>query len=178
VRTTESALEVEATDPLLFATTAVTPPGGRFAALEARTGSLAAEAAAGNFRPLVEAFADDRPFEVAEGNQRKLWAGWREQFGEFVKAKTIGTAVSQGDPAVTVRLHFVKGGPTLQFIWGPRRLVGFRTMPGAGPVALVAESPTEWVVYSYRLPEPIRVAFAADGGVRIVRGGIVRQGKR
>jgi CubicO group peptidase (beta-lactamase class C family) len=178
VRATESALEAEASDPFLFATTTVTPAGGRHAALEDRTMSLVADAAKGNFRPIHEAFADNRSFEVVESNQRRFWADWREQFGEFVKAETIGTGIAQGDPAVTVRLHFVKGGPTLQFIWGPRRLVGFRTMPGAGPVALVAESPTEWVVYSYRLPEPIRVSFAADGGVRIVRGGVVRQGTR
>jgi hypothetical protein len=45
-------------------------------------------------------------------------------------------------------------------------------------VGLAAESPTEWVFYSYRLQEPVRVAFAADGSVRIVRDGIARQGKR
>ena len=63
---------------------------------------------------------------------------------------------------MTVRLHFARGGPILQFVWGPRRLAGFRGLPQA-PVALVAESPTSWVYYSYRAPALVRFTFG-DGG--------------
>jgi hypothetical protein len=67
---------------------------------------------------------------------------------------------------VTVRLHFERGGPIIQFIWGPRRLAGFRGLPQA-PVALVAESPASWVCYSYRAPALVRFTFGDSGTLQL-----------
>jgi hypothetical protein len=90
-----------------------------------------------------------------------------------VKPELIGTSIVQGDPAVTVRLHLANGWRVLQYIWGPRRLAGFRVMPAAGPVALVAESPSSWVFYSYRLAAPIAVTFEGPS-LTITREGVAR----
>jgi CubicO group peptidase (beta-lactamase class C family) len=178
VRATDDGLEAAADDPVLMGTLgAVAPPGGRFADLESRTLAILERASKDDFRPLFEAFNDDRPFEVVQGNQRKFWAGWRAEFGEFRRFELLGTGVPQGDPAVTVRLHFERGGPILQFIWGPRRLAGFRGLPVV-PVALVAESPANWVYYSYRAPGPVRFTFAADGSLQLESPKGVFAGRR
>ncbi len=178
VRSREGQLEIESADPSLFSAQTWTPPGGRFASLESRSQRLVQEAAAGNARPLHQAFDDGRPFEMVQGNQRRLWDEWRAAHGEFQRATVIGTAGVQGDPGVVVRLEFQRGSEMMQFIWGPRRLVDWRTLRALGPVTLIPQSATEWVYYGYRLPYLIRVTFAADGAIRIARGESVVSGRR
>jgi CubicO group peptidase (beta-lactamase class C family) len=178
IRATATGLEAEADDPTLFGALGnLAAPGGRFGALESRTVAILGESAKDNFRPLFEAFSDDRPFEVVQGNQRRFWAGWRSEFGEFKRLELLGTGSAQGDPAVTVRLHFERGGPIVQLIWGPRRLAGFRTLPSA-PIALIAESPTKWVYYSYGAPAPVRFTFGDDGTVQVDCAKGLLTGKR
>jgi hypothetical protein len=178
VRATADGLEAESDEPALFgALGSMTAPGGRFAELELRTMALLEQAAKDNFRPVFEAFNDDRPFDVVQGNQRRFWAGWRAEFGEFQRLELLGTGAVQGDPAVTVRLLFDRGGPILQFIWGPRRLAGFRAVRSA-PVALVAESPTNWVCYSYRAPALVRFTFGDDGTLQLETAKGTYTGKR
>jgi CubicO group peptidase (beta-lactamase class C family) len=169
VRATDTSLDVEADDPTLFGSVGtLTPAGGRFADFEKRTLPLIEAAAKGDFRPIYEAFRfeDGRPFATVETNQSRYWQQWRGQFGEYQRVELLGTTIVQGDPAVTVRLRFERGGPVLQYIWGPRRLAGFRTVPTA-PAALTAESATDWVFYSYRQPQLIRVRFG-EGGTLVV----------
>lgn len=174
----DGTLDVEATDPSLFAAQPMTAPGGRFADLEARTLSLVRQSASGNFAPLHQAFDDGRPLEVVQGNQRRYWSEWRAEHGEFQRATVMGTSSVQGDPGVLVRLEFANGSRLLQFIWGPRRLLGWRAMPAARPATLVAQSATEWVYYHYRLPHLVRVTFGADGAISITRGESVVTGRR
>jgi CubicO group peptidase (beta-lactamase class C family) len=165
VRATEAAIEVEADDPSVFGTMGpLVAPGGRFADLEASTLPLLESSAKGDFRPIYEAFKfeDGRPFETVQANQSRFWQQWRAQFGEFERVELLGTAMVQGDPAVTVRLRFERGGPIMQYIWGPRRLAGFRNVPAA-PVALTPESARSWVFYGYRLPQLIRTRFNDNG---------------
>ena len=178
VRATDAGLEAEASDPTIFSGSSLTPPGGRFADIEGRTTSILQAAASGDFKPLSDAFNDERPFEVVQGNQRKYWAGWRSEFGEFRKVEVLGTGNVQGDPAVNVKLVFEKGGPILQFIWGPRRLAGWRSIAGMGAAPLVAESPSTWVFYSYRLPSLITLTFPAERSVTVVRGNLTLDGKK
>ncbi|MCR4375471.1 MAG: beta-lactamase family protein [Acidobacteria bacterium] len=169
VRSTESGLEVESDDPTLFGTLGpMTPPGGRFAELEQRTVQLLEASAKGDFRPIYEAFKfeDGRPFENVQANHTRFWQQWRQQHGDFQRVELLGTGSAQGDPAVTVRLRFAKGAQIVQYIWGPRRLAGWRDLPSA-PAALVAESARSWVHYNYRLPHLVRLRFGADGGVTI-----------
>ena len=164
VRVAGDGLEAEADDPLLLGGfDRMTPPGGRFAQLESRSMQMLEAAARDDFKPLFEAFDDDRPFEVVQANQRRFWSGWRGSLGDFERLELLGTAVQGGDPAVTVRARFAGGGPILQLIWGPRRLAGFRVIPKILPVRLVAESPDTWSRYTYRAPAPVRFTFAADG---------------
>ncbi len=165
VRATAAAIDIEADDPTLFGSVGTfTPAGGRFADFEKRTLLLIESAAKGDFRPIYEAFKfeDGRPFATVEMNQSRYWQQWRAQFGEYQQVELLGTAIVQDDPAVTIRLRFERGGPVLQYIWGPRRLAGFRVVPTA-PVALSAESATAWVFYSYRQPQLIRVRFGESG---------------
>ncbi len=169
ITATDAGLDVRVDDPTLFGSLGVvTPPGGRHAALEERTGALVAAAAAGNFEPMIQAMRFEMPerAEQARANQEKFWQDWRAQYGaRSEQVELLGTASVQGDPAVTVRLRFERGGPVLQYIWGPQRLAGFRVVP-ASTVQLVAESPTRWVHYGYRLPQLITVTFG-DGTVTI-----------
>ena len=178
VRATDTGLQAEASDPTLFSAMSLTPAGGRFAELERRTQSILQAGAEGNFRPLSEAFDDGRPFEVIQGNQQKYWAAWRAEFGEFQRVEVLGTGNAQGDPAVSVKLLFEKGGPILQFVWGPRRLAGWRNMPTMDPAALTAESPTAWAYYSYRLPSLITITFPDERSVTVVRGNLTLAGKK
>ena len=174
----EGRLEVEASDPSLFAAQPVTPPGGRFADLETRTLALVQAAANDNFQPLHQAFDDGRPLDVVQGNQRRYWAEWRAEHGEFQRATPAGTSSVQGDPGVIVRLEFARGSRLLQFIWGPRRLLGWRAMPPSRPAMLVPQSATEWVYYHYRLPHLVRVTFDSSDAIRIARGESVVRGHR
>jgi CubicO group peptidase (beta-lactamase class C family) len=178
VRSVASGLEVESSDPGMFASQPMTPPGGRFAALETRSVSLVEELARGNAQPLHQAFDDGRPLEVVQGNQRRIWSEWRTESGEFQKVEAVGTTSVQGDPAVQLRLTFERGVRELQFIWGPRRLLGWRGVPAAGPAMLVAESPASWVFYQYRLPHLVRVTFTDAGAIGIARGATVVEGRK
>jgi CubicO group peptidase (beta-lactamase class C family) len=152
-------------------------PGGRSAALEAKSMTILDAASKDNFRPLFDAFSDERPFEVVQGNQRRFWAGWRSQFGEFRRLELLGTAPVQGDPAVTVRAEFARGSQVLQLIWGPRRLAGFMAPEAGAPVTLTPEFATTWSYYAYTAPSVIRIAFDADN-VTVTKGAVVVKGKR
>ncbi len=169
VRATETGLEVEAADPTLFGTLgALNAPGGRFADLEKRTLPIVEAAAKGDFGPMIEAFRLEEPGRepVVRANQTRFWQEWRDQYGAFERVELLGTGNVQGDPAVTVRLKFARGGPVLQYIWGPRRLAGFRAVP-VTPVSLTADSPQVWTFYSYRLPQLVRLTFGADGTLTV-----------
>ena len=67
---------------------------------------------------------------------------------------------------MTVRARFERGGPVLQLIWGPRRLLGFRIVP-ATAVPLVAESASTWVYFSYRGSTFVRLTFGDAGQLRL-----------
>jgi len=178
VRATADGLEAEADDPTLLGGLGnVTAPGGRFADLESRSMAVLGAAAKGDFRPIFEAFNDERPFEVVQRNQTRFWSEWRTEFGEFQRLELIGTGNFQGDPAVTVRLRFEKGGPVLQLMWGPRRLAGFRSLPAAA-VPLVAESPQTWVYFNYRSPAPVRFTFGDAGTMTLETPKGVLRGTR
>jgi CubicO group peptidase (beta-lactamase class C family) len=179
VRATSEGLEVEADDPTIFGVAgALSAPGGRFRELETRTVALLEAASQDDFRPVFEAFnfEDGRPFEQVQANQQRIWAGWRETFGAFQRVELLGTGTFQGDPAVTVRMRFERGGPVLQYLWGPRRLFGMRRLE-AEVVALTAESPRTWILYRYRLPRLIRVQFG-DGTIEVDGPSAVTKGRR
>jgi CubicO group peptidase (beta-lactamase class C family) len=173
----DGTLEAESSDPSLFSAQAVTAPGGRFAEFEARSLALVQQSANDNFQPLHQAFDDGRPLEEVQGNQRRFWGEWRAEHGEFRRATVIGTGSVQGDPGVLVRLEFAKGSRVLQFIWGPRRLIGWRALPASRPARLIPQSSSEWVYYHYRLPHLVRVTFGA-GAIRVARGESVAAGRR
>jgi len=179
VRASDAGLDVESSDVALFGSIpGLVAPGGRFADLERRSLPILEAASKDDFKPIFDAFNDDRPFDVVQGNQRRLWSGWRSQFGDFLRLELIGTGVVQGDPAVTVRAHFARGGPIIQLIWGPRRLAGFLVTPQVPPAALVAESPGSWVHYSYRAPALIRLTFGANGELTVDNGTTKTTGRR
>ncbi len=178
IRATADGLEAEADDPTLFgALGSLAQPGGRFAEIESRSMAILEAAAKEDFRPIFQAFNDERPFEVVQGNQKKFWGQWRSTYGEFKRLELLGTGSVQGDPAVTVRLHFERGGPVLQLMWGPRRLAGFRAIPPA-PVRLVAESPDRWVYYSYRAPALVRFTFDEGGVLQLETASGTLRGKK
>lgn len=169
VRSTDAGLEVESDDPTLFgALGTMTPPGGRFKELEQRTIQILEASATGEFRAIYDAFNfdDGRPFENVQRNHTRFWSEWRQKYGAFQRLELLGTGSVQGDPAVTVRLRFANGTQVVQYIWGPRRLAGWRDVPNE-PAVLQAESPRSWLYYSYRLPHLVRLTFGADGGVTV-----------
>ena len=169
VRATDEGLEAQASDPSTFSASGrITAPGGRFADVEARTMPIIEAAVKGNMRPMFDArkFEDGRTLESFEAVHRKTWETWQGKYGAFQRLELLGTSiVEQGDPAVTVRLLFERGGPVMQYVWGPRRLFAVREAPSPF-VKLEAESPDTWVYYSYRQPRLVRVRFGA-GGVEI-----------
>jgi CubicO group peptidase (beta-lactamase class C family) len=170
LRATDVGLEAQASDPAVFGVSGQpATPGGRFAELEARTMPIVEAAAAGDFRPMFDArrFEDGRTFESVEAAERKVWDAWRARYGAFQGLELLGTSiVEQGDPAVTVRLAFERGGPIVQYVWGPRRL--FAVREAASPfVRLDAETPDAWVYYSYKQPRMVRLRFGANGSVEI-----------
>jgi CubicO group peptidase (beta-lactamase class C family) len=170
VALTDDGLTASADDPLMFGTLgAIAPAGGRFAALEEATRPLVSAAVAGDVGPTVAAMRFEMPerAEQARGNLTRTWGQWRDQLGDEQGIEILGTATVQGDPAVTARVRYARGARVVQFIWGPRRLAGFRAVP-ADPVTLVAEAPDVWVFYSYRLPSLVRLVF--DEGTVTVEG--------
>jgi CubicO group peptidase (beta-lactamase class C family) len=170
VRATADGLEAEAGDPTIFGSLGgITPAGGRFANFEKQTMAIVDAGAKGNFDPMIEAskLEDASRPPIMRANQTRFWKEWRDQFGEFERADLLGTGIVDGDPAVTVRLKFARGGPVLQYVWGPRRLAGFRAVP-LRPVVLTAESAREWAYYSYRLPQTVRLTFGTDGALTII----------
>jgi hypothetical protein len=170
VRATESGLEAQASDAAIFAASGpMNAPGGRFAEVERRTMPIVEAATNGDLRPMFDArkFEDGRTFESFEATERATWEQWRAKFGEFQRLELLGTSVvEQGDPAVTLRLVFERGGPVMQYVWGPRRLFAVREAPSPF-VTLQPESPDTWVYYSYRQPRMARLRFGPGGRVDV-----------
>lgn len=170
VRATADALEAEASDPTLFGDLGpLAAPGTRFAGVEQRTWTVLEASARGDFAPIYDAFnvEDGRTLEQVAARQRETWDGWRARFGEFQRLEPIGTATTRiGDAAVTVRLRFERGGPLMQYVWGPRRLFAVREVPNA-PLALTAEDSATWSYYRYGMPALIRLSFGGDGTLTI-----------
>ena len=152
-------------------------PGGRNAELEQKSMAILDAASKDDMHPIHEAFKDERPFELVQGNQRRFWAGWRAELGEFKRLELLGTAPVQGDPGVTVRAEFARGSKILQLAWGPRRLAGFLVPEAGAPVALTPESATTWSYYAYTAPSLIRVAIDGDM-ITVTNGPTVVKGKR
>jgi hypothetical protein len=178
VTATAEGLWIESDAPsLLRAIGGLVSPGGRFAAIEARTRAIVEASARDDYRVIHEAFNEDgRPLDVVAENQRRLWRQWQDEHGDFAGADLIGTTAGQGDPVVVVRLRFERGIVALRFIWGPRRLLGFRTA-AASAARLLAESPDVWVHYSYETAEPLRVSFD-NSRVRVTGRGLDEEGGR
>jgi hypothetical protein len=139
--------------------------------------ALAEAQARGDFKPFWEAFKDERPFEVVQGNQRRFWAGWRDQYGEFQRAELLGTALVQGDDTVTVALRFARGTQIVQYAWGPRRLLGFLVGNVGGAVPLSAESATRWFAFNYDGRTLVQLAFG-DDRVTLTTGTATISGRR
>jgi CubicO group peptidase (beta-lactamase class C family) len=152
-------------------------PGGRSADLEQKTMAILDAASKDNFRPIFEAFNDDRPFDVVQGNQRRFWSEWRTALGDFRRLELLGTAPVQGDPAVTVRAEFARGSKILQLVWGPRRLAGFVVPDAGASVAFTAESPAVWTSYSYKSSSLVRMTIAG-AHVSLTAGATTLNGKR
>lgn len=177
---TNDGLEARASDPTIFGGVgALRAPGGRTAALEQRTLRLLEASAAENFAPIYEAFVieDGRTLDDVSAAQRRNWESWRAKYGAFKGLELLGTGTAaMGDPAVTVRIVFERGGPVMQYVWGPRRLFLVREAP-TDPVPLVAETENVWTFYSYRLPKPVTLRFG-DGGTLEIDGLIGRVSAR
>lgn len=178
VATSPAGLAVTSSDlTLLGAIPGLKAPGGRFADLEKKTMTIVDASSKDDFRPIFEAFNDDRPFEIVQGNQHRFWAGWRAELGELRRLELLGTAPVQGDPAVTVRAEFARGSKILQFVWGPRRLAGFLVPDTGTAVEFAAESPTVWTYFSYKSPSVVRITIT-DGGLTFTAGATTLSGKK
>ena len=162
---------------LLGAIPGLRAPGGRTADLEKKTMTIVEAASRDEFRPIFEAFNDDRQFEIVQGNQHRFWAEWRAELGEFRRLELLGTASVQGDPAVTVRAEFARGSKVLQFVWGPRRLAGFLVPEAGAAVEFTAESPTVWTSYAYKSSSLLRITFAGDH-LTLTAGATTLNGKK
>jgi CubicO group peptidase (beta-lactamase class C family) len=169
----DDGLVVTSDDPALFAATAgLTAPGGRFADVEAKTRPIVEASAKGDFKPIFDAFNDDRPFDVVRGNQTKIWQQLRAEHGEYTGCEILGTGIANGDPAVVALVKFTRGSAILRYVWGPRRLVGFISDRGgsAAPVVLLPEGADRYVRFDYRQPaNTLRLDFA--GGRATVTAG-------
>ena len=152
-------------------------PGGRNADLEQKSMAILDAASKDDMHPIHDAFKDERPFELVQGNQRRFWAGWRAELGEFKRLELLGTASVQGDPAVTVRAEFARGSKILQLAWGPRRLAGFLVPEAGAPVTLTPESATTWSYFAYSAPSLIRLAIDGDT-ITVTTGSVVVKGQR
>ncbi len=178
VATSAAGLALTSSDPaLLGAIPGLRAAGGRFADLEKKTMAILDASSKDDFRPIFEAFNDDRAFSVVQGNQHRFWSEWRAQFGEFRRLELLGTASVQGDPAVTVRAEFARGSKILQLIWGPRRLAGFLAPDAGTSVEFTAESPTLWTLYSYKSPSLIHVTVTGDH-LTLTTGSTVLNGRK
>jgi hypothetical protein len=163
VTASDAGLRIETDDGAAYAMFAgLVAPGGRFASIEARTRTIIDAGARGEFKPIFEAFDDERPFETIQGNQRAIWERWRSTHGDYVGADVLGTAVGE-DPAVHVRLRFARGAAFVHCIWGPRRLVGFRVLPASPPATLLPESADTYVAFDYRSGAIVRATFTPTG---------------
>lgn len=180
IAATADGLTANADDPTVFGTFgALISSGGRFAEMERRTAAIVEGGATGNFDALIEAFAFEDPAMPprVRANQTRFWQEWRQAYGDFTRARVLGTATGQGDPEVIVLLDFSRGRLLLQYTWGPRRLLGWREVEPE-PLALVPESPTRWTHYRYQLPALITFSFEPDQRVTISTPGGLVNGRR
>ena len=135
----------------------------RLAEPTSRTAAIVESAAKGDFGPMKEALSPMMPRERVEKMQAERWKERTEKYGPFKRATVIGTALDEeGDATTYVRLDFERGSESVEYVWGPRGLAGFRASPGIRGNVFVAESPANFASFDLDTGKIVRISFRVD----------------
>lgn len=121
----------------------------RIAEISARTADIAAKAFGGDVTPLYEAMGRVIPLEQVRAQEASMMRDRESRLGRFVGSAVVG-AFPRDEQAVRVfvRLDFEQRSVYNVYLWGPRRILGLRGMPGPPPIRYLPVSDHEFTMFS------------------------------
>jgi hypothetical protein len=119
------------------------------AEISKRTAEIAAKAFAGDVTPLYEAMGRVIPLEQVRAQEAGMMRDRESRLGKFTGSAVVG-AFPRDEQAVRVfvRLDFEQRSVYNVYLWGPRRILGLRGMPGPPPVRYLPVSDREFAMFS------------------------------
>jgi CubicO group peptidase (beta-lactamase class C family) len=121
----------------------------RIAELSTRTAQIAAKAFAGDVTPLYEAMGRVVPLDQVRAQEEGMMRDRESRLGKFRGSAVVG-AFPRDEQAVRVfvRLDFEQRSVYNVYLWGPRRILGLRGMPGPPPIRYLPVSDREFAMFS------------------------------
>lgn len=127
------------------------------AKLNARVATMVEASSKGDFKPIAEAFGGMIPLADVAENEGRMWTNLRERLGAFKRVEVLGSARMRPMAATVARLEFERGSQYIRFGWQQGELVGIRLIDELPSVTLYPTSPTEFVTFGLRDPNPVTV---------------------
>jgi len=114
-----------------------------------RTAEIAAKALAGDVTPLYEAMGRVIPQDQVRAQEESMMRDRESRLGKFRGSAVVG-AFPRDEQAVRVfvRLDFEQRSVYNVYLWGPRRILGLRGMPGPPPIRYLPISDREFAMFS------------------------------
>ena len=141
--------------------------------ISTRTAAIAAKAFAGDVAPLHRAMGGVIPLEQVRAQESDMMRDRESRLGKFTGSAVVGAFPRDEESVrVFVRLDFEQRSVYNVYLWGPRRILGLRGMPGPPPLRYLPTSDREFALFSLDgggIERRLRVV-ERDGEMRLVAG--------
>jgi CubicO group peptidase (beta-lactamase class C family) len=170
-----AALVVRPSGEDAFAALAAASPAqaAHIADISKRTAEIAARSFAGDVAPLHQAMGGVIALEQVRAQESDMMRDREGRLGKF-KGSTVVGAFPRDEESVRVfvRLDFEQRSVYNVYLWGPRRILGLRGMPGPPPLRYLPTSEREFALFSLDgggIERRLRFA-ERDGETRLIVG--------
>jgi CubicO group peptidase (beta-lactamase class C family) len=131
----------------------------KYAELSGRTGAIVEKTVQGDYQALHQAFGGRVPLERIQSRQKRMWQEMQDMFGPYKSFRVLGTIPFESDATTFVEFEFEKGTETIQYIWGPRGLLGIRVPAIPLQCKFLPRTATEFIGYDIGLARLAEVQF-------------------
>jgi hypothetical protein len=170
-----AALVVRPSGEDAFAALASASPAqaAHIAEISKRTAEIAAKSFAGDVTLLHEAMGRVIPLEQVRAQEADMMRDRESRLGKFKGSAVVGAFPRDEESVrVFVRLDFEQRSVYNVYLWGPRRILGLRGMPGPPPLRYLPTSEREFAMFSLDgggIERRLRFV-ERDGQTRLVSG--------
>lgn len=134
----------------------------KYEELSNRTAAIVEKAVKGDYQALHQAFGGRVPLDRIQSRQKEMWQEMQDRFGPYKGFRVLGTIPFESDATTFVQYEFENGTETIQYIWGPRGLMGIRVPAIPVKSKFLPQTATEFVGYDIGLARLAKVQFKLD----------------